>query len=162
MTKLYSLLALVFVVVGCASGGASSSKTKSHVALSNPTVVKKELVQQLAQWKGTPYQLGGYSKKGIDCSGFVKTTFNDRFGIQLPRSTTSQTSQGVKIAKKDLKPGDLVFFKTNWRGGTGLHVGVYEGNNQFIHASTRRGVIRSSLNEDYWKKSFWQARRLQS
>lgn len=151
--------------VGCATTGNQSSNRDSaqkHAQLQDNRVVTSELKKQLKQWQGTPYRLGGDSLKGIDCSGFVQRTFNDKFDIALPRTTIAQTSQGVKIAKENLQPGDLVFFKTNWRGGSGLHVGIYNGNNQFIHASTSKGVMRSSLNDRYWKQHYYQARRLQT
>lgn len=96
---------------------------------------------------------------GVDCSGFVYRTFRDRFDMQLPRSTEEQTSLGTKVSRDELMPGDLVFFKTGG-GENGLHVGIYDTNDQFIHASTSRGVIRSSLDNVYWKRVYWQARRI--
>lgn len=79
--------------------------------------------------------------------------------MQLPRSTEEQTSLGTKVSRDELMPGDLVFFKTGG-GENGLHVGIYDTNDQFIHASTSRGVIRSSLDNVYWKRVYWQARRI--
>ncbi|EPR5614221.1 C40 family peptidase, partial [Shigella sonnei] len=81
-----------------------------------------------------------------------------RFDLQLPRETKEQASIGTQIDKDELLPGDLVFFKTG-SGQNGLHVGIYDTNNQFIHASTSKGVMRSSLDNVYWQKNFWQARR---
>lgn len=99
------------------------------------------------------------NQNGVDCSGFVYRTFNDRFAIQLPRTTVDQTQLGTRIDKSDLMPGDLVFFKTG-SGENGLHVGIYDTDNTFIHASTSKGVIRSSMDNVYWRKVFWQARRI--
>jgi len=96
---------------------------------------------------------------GVDCSGFVLMTFRDKFAMQLPRETRKQAEIGTEIDKDDLLPGDLVFFKTGG-GENGLHVGIYDTNDQFIHASTSRGVIRSSLDNVYWKRVYWQARRI--
>ena len=96
---------------------------------------------------------------GVDCSGFVVVTMRDRFDLQLPRETKQQASIGTQIDKDELLPGDLVFFKTG-SGQNGLHVGIYDTNNQFIHASTSKGVMRSSLDNVYWQKNFWQARRI--
>lgn len=79
--------------------------------------------------------------------------------LQLPRETKQQASIGTQIDKDELLPGDLVFFKTG-SGQNGLHVGIYDTNNQFIHASTSKGVMRSSLDNVYWQKNFWQARRI--
>ncbi len=165
MKKTLAIMMLTVLATGCASTGKNASSKNSvarHAQLRDNLVVTTELKKQLKQWKGTPYRLGGDSLNGIDCSAFVQRTFNDKFDIALPRTTLAQTSQGIKIPKENLKPGDLVFFKTNWRGGSGLHVGIYNGNNQFIHASTSRGVMTSSLDEKYWKQRFYQARRLQT
>ncbi len=145
---------LAFLVIGCSSHAPSPD-----ARLSNPRVVHQVLSDQLVKWRGTPYRYGGLSRSGIDCSGFVYRTYRERFGIQLPRTTRQQSDLGTRIRKKDLLPGDLVFFKTGWGEG-GLHVGIYDTQNQFIHASTSRGVMRSSLNNVYWRKVFWQARRL--
>lgn len=164
MNKLLPIVIISLLTVGCATNAqkkSSKDSVESHVQLKDSQVVTTALQKQLKQWKGTPYRLGGDSLKGIDCSAFVQRTFNDKFDIALPRTTTAQTSEGVKIGKDNLKPGDLIFFKTNW-GGSGLHVGIYNGNNQFIHASSSKGVMTSSLNEKYWKQRFYQARRLQT
>jgi len=118
-----------------------------------------ELNDQLGHWRGTPYRYGGMSRNGVDCSGFVYLTFRDKFALQLPRTTSAQSDIGTRISKDELLPGDLVFFKTG-RGENGLHVGIYDTDNAFIHASTSQGVIRSSLDNVYWRKVFWQARRI--
>lgn len=75
------------------------------------------------------------------------------------RTTVDQTRLGTRIDKSDLMPGDLVFFKTG-SGENGLHVGIYDTDNTFIHASTSKGVMRSSMDNSYWRKVFWQARRI--
>lgn len=154
MKKYLLLTLLLFTLTACAS-----SKPSSYRQLQNSQVVTQALTAQEQLWRGTPYQLGGNSPTGIDCSAFVQRTFYEKFAIQLPRSTVDQTSIGRKIKRSQLKPGDLIFFKTNW-GGNNLHVGIYSGNNQFVHASTSRGVITSALDNPYWKKHFYQARRL--
>ncbi len=91
------------------------------------------------------------SRRGVDCSGFVVVTMRDKFDLQLPRDTREQSKIGTRIDKDELLPGDLVFFKTG-SGESGLHVGIYDTNNEFIHASTSRGVMRSSLDNVYWRK----------
>ncbi len=145
---------LVLLLAGCSSHAPSPD-----ARLSDPVRVMGQLNAQLRDWHGTPYRLGGLSRRGIDCSGFVYLTFRNRFNIQLPRTTGQQSRLGTRISKSELKPGDLVFFKTGW-GEDGLHVGIYDHNDLFIHASTSRGVMRSSLNNVYWRKVFWQARRI--
>lgn len=150
----YWLLLIIILLSGC-----SSHAPPPNSRLADSISVIAELNDQLSQWRGTPYRYGGMSRGGVDCSGFVYITFRDRFELQLPRTTQAQTDIGTRISQRDLLPGDLVFFKTG-SGGNGLHVGIYDTDNQFIHASTSQGVMRSSLNNVYWKKVFWQARRI--
>jgi len=108
------------------------------------------------EWRGTRYRLGGLSKAGIDCSGFVYVTFLDRLGIELPRSTHYQVKRGKDIARNQLQTGDLVFF----RNGRVNHVGIYLEDGKFMHSSTRSGVRISSMSNGYWQRSYWTARRL--
>ncbi|KGD82493.1 putative lipoprotein NlpC [Pantoea sp. PNA 14-12] len=148
------LLFVVLLLVGC-----SHRAPPVNGRLSDSITVIAQLNDQLGSWRGTPYRYGGMSRKGVDCSGFVYLTFRDKFDLQLPRSTAAQSDIGTRISKEDLLPGDLVFFRTG-SGENGLHVGIYDTDNAFIHASTSQGVIRSSLDNVYWRKVFWQARRI--
>ncbi|WP_159564725.1 bifunctional murein DD-endopeptidase/murein LD-carboxypeptidase [Budvicia diplopodorum] len=119
--------------------------------------VKSKILNQYASWKGVRYRMGGSTKKGIDCSGFVQTTFREQFGLVLPRDTSRQQSMGKEINRDKLRPGDLVLFRA---GSTGRHVGIYIGNDNFVHASTSNGVMISSMNEKYWNSRYHQARRV--
>ncbi|OAT31106.1 Spr family lipoprotein [Buttiauxella brennerae ATCC 51605] len=121
--------------------------------------VKSRLMDQYASWKGVRYRLGGSNKSGIDCSAFVQRTFREQFGLELPRSTSEQQDSGKSISRSKLRTGDLVLFRA---GSTGRHVGIYIGNNQFVHASTSSGVTISSMDEPYWKKRYNEARRVLS
>lgn len=121
--------------------------------------IKSRLMDQYADWKGVRYRLGGTSKRGIDCSAFVQTTFREQFGLDLPRSTYEQEDTGKSINRGKLRPGDIVLFRA---GSTGRHVGIYLGNDNFVHASTSSGVMISSLNDSYWKKRYREARRVLS
>lgn len=142
------------------SGKINSKIYKTHRgSLSDPIIAISSLSEQQHEWQGTRYRLGGNSKSGIDCSGFTQVTFRDLFGIDLPRTTTEQASEGFRVAKNEIKTGDLVFFNTG-RGPNGKHVGIYVKNGQFLHASTKGGVIYSSMDSPYWSRTFWQARRL--
>ncbi|PHM60430.1 C40 family peptidase [Xenorhabdus ishibashii] len=146
-------------LIGCTNPVSRPNSSPLKVALSDPIMVIAQLKDQLKRWQNTPYRYGGMDRHGIDCSGFVYRTFSDRFNIQLPRTTSEQMNIGTRISKDDLMPGDLVFFKIG-SGKSELHVGIYDTNNQFIHASTSKGVIRSSLDNVYWRRVFWQARRI--
>ncbi|AIR68268.1 MULTISPECIES: bifunctional murein DD-endopeptidase/murein LD-carboxypeptidase [Dickeya] len=119
--------------------------------------VKSKLLEQYASWKGVRYRLGGDSRKGIDCSGFVQRTFREQFGMDLPRSSYEQQDIGVQIQRNKLRPGDLVVFHA---GSTGRHMGIYIGNQQFVHASTSIGVTISSMDDNYWKPRYREARRV--
>ncbi|MDR0217394.1 MAG: C40 family peptidase [Enterobacteriaceae bacterium] len=155
----YFCLLFSLFLIGCSNPVSQSNLPPLRAELSDPIVVMAQLRTQLEQWQGTPYRYGGMDRRGIDCSGFVYRTFHDRFSIALPRTTSEQTQLGTRISKKDLMPGDLVFFKTG-SGKDSLHVGIYDINNEFIHASTSKGVMRSSLDNVYWRRVFWQARRI--
>ena len=145
--RLPTLILLSLFLSAC--GGHHATRSQSQVT--------NALYAQHKTWHGTPYRLGGLSRKGIDCSGFVYLTFKQRFGITLPRTTKEQAKQGDKISLRKLKSGDLVFFKTGWRT---RHVGIYIGNGKFLHASTSKGVIISKLDNVYWKKKYWRSRRI--
>tara|TARA_R110001583_G_scaffold33943_1_gene114524 strand:+ start:4319 stop:4828 length:510 start_codon:yes stop_codon:yes gene_type:complete len=115
------------------------------------------LRNSFSNWQGTPYRLGGNSKRGIDCSAFIKNVYAESFNIKLSRTTTEQVNEGYLVYRDQLKIGDLVFFKTGWNV---RHVGIYMGNSEFIHASTSQGVMTSSLDNSYWTSKYWQARRI--
>ena len=121
--------------------------------------IKSKIMNQYASWKGVRYRMGGESRRGIDCSAFVQRTFREQFGLSLPRSTADQQDTGRFINKGKLRPGDLVLFRS---GSTGRHVGIYLGNNDFVHASTSSGVMISNLNDNYWKARYREARRVLS
>lgn len=111
---------------------------------------------------GTRYRFGGTSEKsGFDCSGFIGYLFREEAGMNLPRSTREMINvDAPKVARNKLKPGDLLFFSTNGRGRVS-HAGIYLGDNQFIHSSSRRsgGVRIDSLGDRYWSKTFIEAKR---
>ncbi|NNF58043.1 MAG: hypothetical protein HKN04_07355 [Rhodothermaceae bacterium] len=107
-------------------------------------------------WIGVPYRYGGTTRRGIDCSAFVQTFMRDHTGLDLTRTTATQVQEGEAIDKDELQPGDLVFFR---RRGT-RHVGVYLDDGEFIHASSSRGVTVSNLEEGYYQRHYWTARRV--
>lgn len=164
-----TLVISAMILTACSStqDTASSKPRKSSIYrgsahrsdLSDPIIAISSLSEQQHEWKGTRYRIGGNSKSGIDCSGFIQVTFRDLFGIDLPRMTVDQAKEGERVDRDEIRTGDLVFFNTG-RGPNGKHVGVYVKNGQFLHASTKGGVIYSDMNSPYWSRTFWQARRL--
>lgn len=120
------------------------------------TTVLRVLYERHTLWHGTPYQLGGMSQDGIDCSGFVALTFSEEYGIHLPRSTQQQALLSGEIPRTKLQAGDLLFFKIP-KQEKYAHVGIYLENDQFLHASTSQGVMISDLKDSYWDNSYWKA-----
>ncbi len=139
---------------------APSARTKPGAAYpdhSDSRKIRDLLYQQVEEWEGTPYRLGGLSKKGIDCSGFVFMTYLDRFSIRLPRTTYQQSQTGKYVFQRDLSAGDLIFFRIGYKT---RHVGIYLENDLFVHASKSRGVMLSNLHDDYWSNRYWKAVRI--
>lgn len=119
-----------------------------------------ELISTAMGFLGVPYRRGGTSAvTGFDCSGFVKTVYQDTLGLVLPRVAAQQAANTEKVAGNDLQPGDLVFFNTMRRAFS--HVGIYIGDGKFVHAPRSGAEVRiESLSESYWKKRFNGARRV--
>lgn len=113
---------------------------------------RKKLIQTAEKYLGVKYKMGGTSPGGFDCSGLVMYVYKKN-GLKLPRSADDQYYKGKKLNKKRLLPGDLVFFNTSGRGIS--HVGIYAGENRFIHAPrTGKKVSFADLNNSYWKKKY--------
>lgn len=127
----------------------------------NPEI--QEILKDAQKYLGAPYKYAGNTSSGFDCSGFTVKVFDEN-STKLPRRSEDQSNTGKEISIKEAKPGDLVFFATS--GGSRVtHVGIVHdiGNNgevKFIHASTSKGVIISSLNEKYWNNAYLFARRV--
>ncbi len=119
-----------------------------------------ELVINAMTFLGVPYKRGGTSiATGFDCSGFVRAIFEQTAGLVLPRRANDQATAAQKVARADLQPGDLVFFNTMRHAFS--HVGIYIGDNQFIHAPKPGAKVRvESLSIAYWARRFDGARRV--
>ncbi len=117
-----------------------------------------KLLPLAKKYIGVPYQFGGSSEKGFDCSGFTRYVMNE-FDVKLARTTSEQYKQGKPVKKNDLRVGDLVFFETYKKGAS--HAGIYIGNNLFIHADSSKGVSIAKLNDSsYWGPRYIGARRV--
>lgn len=117
-----------------------------------------KILSTALSYRGVKYRFGGATPAGFDCSGFVMYVF-DKNGVKLPRTADKQYEVGKKIpSKKDLQPGDLVFFETYEKGAS--HVGIYQGNGNFVHASSSRGVTVTPLTDIYFAPRYLGARRI--
>ena len=126
-----------------------------------PTVptLRERVVEAGLDAIGTPYAWGGDDPDGFDCSGLVTFVFKQVAGLEMPRRARDQRGRGKAVGTGQLQPGDLVFFGVKRRNVTS-HVGIYIGDNQFVHAPTRGARVRvDRLNIPYWSKRFNGARR---
>lgn len=125
--------------------------------LSSP--IKLSMLTSINRYKGVPYKWGGDTMRGMDCSGFTMKVYEESARTTIPHHAASQYKLGTKISRKRLKFGDLVFFRDIESKGVS-HVGIYVGNDNFVHASLSKGVVTSSMNQPYYKKRYVSARRL--
>lgn len=139
----------------------SQIQVKYSVLLNTPAeeVKNTKMFEFLDDWYGTPYRLGGTTKKGIDCSAFSQFLFAAVYGFNIPRTAREQYNLTTRISRTELNEGDLIFFNT--RGGIS-HVGIYLQNNKFVHASTSGGVMISDIFDEYWARKFVGVGRLKN
>ncbi len=163
-TSLLLLISLLFI--SCSTRGTSYSKKQDkHQTYQNKKSKKSGfekrvleiLYSQYTNWKRVPYLFGGTTKRGVDCSAFVQNTYLVQFNLKVSRSTKTLQREGYSVSKSRLKAGDMVFFKT---GRNSRHVGIYLENGKFMHASSSKGVIISSLKESYWRNHYNTSRRV--
>lgn len=161
MQKFVYIFFLVVILLSCGKKqGLSSHKTqkviiekyaeKLQVPKSN--IKNTALYEFIDKWYGTKYKYGGLSTSGVDCSGFCSILYKEVYKKELPRSTKDIAKQLNKVKQSKLEEGNLIFF--NIEGKKNAHVGIYLMNNKFVHASTSKGVIISSLENPYYKKAY--------
>ncbi|MCG7201239.1 NlpC/P60 family protein [Marinobacter pelagius] len=161
LRQILALALLGLVLGGCASNQhLQTRETMRPAPVETPDSPEKvdRLWQVFERYRGTPYEYGGTSAQGFDCSGFIITAYREGLGQQLPRTTAQMLRHGREVPPDQVKPGDLVFFRI---GGKERHAGIYMGDNRFIHASTSIGVTLSELNGYYWADRFTEARRFE-
>lgn len=161
ITILFSVAAIVL------SSTASVQAIEQQQRLSDePSLLEryknstKDLVLKGLELVGINYRRGGTNPdSGLDCSGFVQVVFRDAVGLLLPRTAKEQSEVGNEVDKKELKPGDLVFFNTMRRAFS--HVGIYLGDNRFLHSPRTGAEVRvEDMSQSYWVKRYNGARRI--
>ena len=173
--RLFAALFAATLTSGVATSGLSEEKKDgkpaahvTEISLTQPAATPASrslsrgqvLARTASSFRGSPYRFGGRSAKtGFDCSGLVQVVCQ-KWGVYLPRVASQQYRMGVAVKKTDLQAGDLVFFQNTYKRGLS-HVGIYLGENRFVHAATRKkGVIISRLDSGYHLAHYYGARRL--
>ncbi|MCS6766549.1 MAG: C40 family peptidase [Candidatus Protistobacter heckmanni] len=139
-------------------GSAVASTTSMATSVASKA---GDLVLSALSMIGVRYRFGGNTPdSGLDCSGFVRYVFNDTLGFLLPRRSAEMSKVGETISSNELKPGDLVFFNTMRHAFS--HVGIYIGDNKFVHAPSRGQEIRiDDMKQAYWSQRYNGARRIE-
>jgi cell wall-associated NlpC family hydrolase len=159
-------LLMGLLLAGCASTSSDRSADPSrdghrYAAPTGSSAISNEVLMRAISLVGTPYRYGGNSPEGgFDCSGLVDFVFLDAAGVQLPRSTRELIAlDAPKITRAMLQPGDLVFF--NPGGGSVSHIGIYVGEDRFVHAPSTGGTVRlDTLQSEYWEQYYQGAKRV--
>jgi len=163
--QLISCLVLLYLLSCAPSARFSSapdvvpaSNRRVESAPNFVVISPEKILATVERFKGAPYVWGGESINGVDCSGLVRVVFFECEKIKLPHSSNDQADYGVKVAEANLQCGDIVFFRIESRAID--HVGIYLGNQTFVHASPNTGVTVSRMDEEYYSKRYAFARRL--
>lgn len=140
------------------------SKPKTANTIKWPTTslspAADKLLTEARSWLGTPYLYGGNTTDGVDCSGFVLQVYQRALNIKLPRNSAKQQEFCIPVNRDQLTAGDLVFFSSTGKSEV-AHVGIYIGDRNFIHSSTSKGVIVSSLDQKYYADNFHSFGRIE-
>ncbi len=145
-------LGFILALLGTTLAGCSTAPRQS-----DDETIGARAAQHALAMQGKPYRYGGSSPKGFDCSGLVQYSYS-RAGARLPRSTEGLWDISRSVSQRQLRPGDLLFF--NQEGKRSSHVGLYLGNDRFVHApSTGKRVSVTTLTDPYWRRHFEAARR---
>jgi cell wall-associated NlpC family hydrolase len=160
------VVSLVFAIAGLTCSLTGTAAESVRKADEQPSLFERytnavqDVILHGLKLVGVRYRFGGNDESsGLDCSGFVRLVFKDTIGTQLPRTAFEMSQMGEKIDTSQLKPGDLVFFNTMRR--TFSHVGIYLGDNHFLHAPRTGAEVRvENMEDSYWVKRYNGARRI--
>lgn len=162
--RLLAVVLTFLIFIGCQThpryrkGGEERPGVVENLDKTRTTEDKLKFGLILQSYLGKPYKGTSKYDPGLDCSHFTSQVYKKYNSTILPRTARDQYKEGTSVHFQYLKYGDLVFFKTD--GRTISHVGIFVGEHRFIHASSSRGVIISSLREKYWADHYFGARRI--
>jgi cell wall-associated NlpC family hydrolase len=163
LKKSFYILSLIALFASCKSSSVITSSSAENKKESANQIID-EIISIASENIGVRYKTAGTTKSGYDCSGLVYSSFG-QYDVKLPRSSYEQSKIGIELGQnlKKAKKGDLIFFKTNRRSQIN-HVGIItevdDDDIKFIHASTSKGVIISSMREPYYQNTFVQLNRV--
>jgi lipoprotein Spr len=170
MRKYWVIIVLLVFLTSCEGGKNIVSNTDittnddvllvkyaQIIGVSKSEIKNAKLYSFIDDWYGTKYKYGGMSKLGVDCSGFCNILYNYVYNKSLKRKASDIANDVSKVSKETLVEGDLIFFNISNKNS---HVGIYLMNNKFVHASTSKGVLISSLDNPYYKKNYNKGGRL--
>ena len=160
LTSLALVTALMSVGLQATATEQAHKSEESQSLFDRYTNAAQDVILQSLKLVGVRYRFGGNDEaSGLDCSGFVRLVFKDSVGAQLPRTSAEMSKLGERIDTSQLKAGDLVFFNTMRR--TFSHVGIYLGDNHFLHAPRTGAEVRvEDMSDSYWVKRYNGARRI--
>ena len=165
LKPLYTLFIFLILLSGCKSSKRTTVITKKKDApkTSVSALTADKVIDNALDYNGVRYKFGGTTRKGMDCSGLIYVSFKKE-DVLLPRISRDMAKKGSDVRLNKVEKGDLLFFKTSKTRNVINHVGLVtsakKGNIEFIHATTSKGVITSSLSERYWNAAFVKAKRI--
>lgn len=156
----FFLLLSAVLLTACTTFRAPTPPINQELSAADQKILFEDIPEYAKSLIGTPYKFGGTSPdQGFDCSGFVGDVFRHTAGVSMPRTTAQISKVGLELTPADLRSGDLVFFNTLKRKFS--HVGIYLGDDRFIHAPSGGGKVRiDKMSDAYWKKNYDGARRV--
>ncbi len=153
----FLLVVFVLFISGCSTRGINTSNKTIAPPYKTDNTTTALLYKEYEKYSNTKYQYGGLTTNGIDCSALVQNVLKDAFNLHVPRTTRDQAKAGYRVDKRDAKPGDIILFKTGYNV---RHSGIVIEKGKFLHSSTKRGVIITDIEKSYYKKRYWQIRRV--
>ncbi len=161
--RLFSVLVLFFTTLSLTplTESFAAISPENTIAQSEPEKTScsmQSFFSDVKQFFGIRYRFGGQTPEGFDCSGFVRFMYDRVFSMRLPRTSWEMATIGKKIERSELKPGDLIFFQT--KGCRINHVGIFVGNDTFVHSSLSKGITEDKLQQKYYDKRFAGAVRV--